>query len=534
MIRILPESRVLSDRPRAAEPSAQMSPGAQDFPALVDAIDPAGSQAATLEPALGALPDEPMHFRDDTPLDLDELRLHADPTQPESEPLPEGLAIPSPGDGLSGRPIPESGKDLPPAIGNDIAGIAPQATGSAEARERTSAIAIARAAPGHTLTGTPSVGRAQAHLQSDARAPDDLRPMDVGAAKTGKSQRPSLGKGDGASVDGMATGLDGKPFGTGRPAEERKGSLRSSPAFHSAPQPADVPRISAIPVPTSSVSGVGRTHISQGRLQLPASREQPSQKAEIPVRSEAAPRLQAALASIEGEESSLARAKNETGLSATHLTPQPGGQTGNPSAVPSHPSAAQTAPTSASALQSPGLPDQRTDLRPPAQLENTIEHLASARDAGRSASGDVTLRHQEFGAVNMRLEVAGGDLRAVLAARDPGFVPAIQAALAERSVSAGQEASPTTSGGQSNGRGSEQSSTQQGSQSGSHSGSQTSSGASSSQSDPRYGSSPGSGQGSPQPYLPQTEASEENAARRSGAGPLEGSARSSSKSGLYA
>lgn len=205
----------------------------------------------------------------------------------------------------------------------------------------------------------------------------------------------------------------------------------------------------------------------------------------------------------------------------------------------------QTSPISAPAapvtsLQTPLAPqpqviaDNTAALRASAQIESTIEHLATAREAGRAASGDLTLRHQEFGAVTMRLELAGGDLRAVLAARDPGFVPAIQAALAERAVTAGQEAAAA----QGNGRGNDQSSSQQGSQSNSQSGSQSGSqgwnGAASSQSDPRYGSSPGSGQASPQPYSDQTGPSDEDAAGRKGTALSGEDLPAPRDSGLYA
>jgi hypothetical protein len=83
----------------------------------------------------------------------------------------------------------------------------------------------------------------------------------------------------------------------------------------------------------------------------------------------------------------------------------------------------------------------------------------------------MTLRHAEFGFVSLRLEAMGTDnARAVLASRDPGFVPAIQAALADRSVAASGESTATNTG-----------------QNG--------------QSDQRYGASPNSGQGSSQPYF---------------------------------
>jgi hypothetical protein len=90
----------------------------------------------------------------------------------------------------------------------------------------------------------------------------------------------------------------------------------------------------------------------------------------------------------------------------------------------------------------------------------------------------MTLQHGEFGFVALRLEQAGAqDWRAVLASRDPGFVPAIHAALAERAVAA---ASASADSGQFLGQ-------PGGGQNG--------------PSDQRYGASPNGGQGGSQPSL---------------------------------
>lgn len=156
--------------------------------------------------------------------------------------------------------------------------------------------------------------------------------------------------------------------------------------------------------------------------------------------------------------------------------------------IPVNPSA--PAPTSA-----PATPF--AEPRSIAALETAIEHLAEAREAGRSARSQVTLSHQEFGAITMRLEANGSDLRATLASRDPGFVPAIQTALAERGVTASGDAASTQSQ-----RGSDQQSGQQGQ---SHQGGTANGG----MSDPRYGSSPGSGNTTNLPYRDQTGANEE-------------------------
>jgi len=99
----------------------------------------------------------------------------------------------------------------------------------------------------------------------------------------------------------------------------------------------------------------------------------------------------------------------------------------------------------------------------------------------------MTLRHADFGFVSVRLEpiITGQqDWRAVLASRDPGFVPAIQAALAERAVAATSDPAGT------------------GTNTGTHQGHNGTS-------DHRYGSSPNSGQGSYQPYMGQSSGRDE-------------------------
>lgn len=126
-------------------------------------------------------------------------------------------------------------------------------------------------------------------------------------------------------------------------------------------------------------------------------------------------------------------------------------------------------------------------------METMLDQLAGLRDAARSARPEVMLRHGEFGVVNVRIDATTpGDWRATLTSRDPGFVPAVQAALAERAIAASDASSgagPNTGsqpGSHQSGRGGEAAT-------GQNAGSQA-----------NYGSSPGSGQGSQQPYLAQT------------------------------
>ncbi len=208
-------------------------------------------------------------------------------------------------------------------------------------------------------------------------------------------------------------------------------------------------------------------------------------------------------ARAEAEPLSSPGASSHTGAPAHSVTQplphaQPLNAQMNPAAM-----AQQPLQTSASAST-----DQVSSARPAQPIESVIDQLFQAREAGRSARPELTMRHQEFGAINMRLEATGTDIRATLSSRDPAFAPAIQAALADRSVAAAGESSAAnansnSSNGQSNqGRSQEQS----GSQSQNGAGFAGSGGSS----ERGYGSSTGSGQASSQPYSEQMGPSEDD------------------------
>lgn len=167
----------------------------------------------------------------------------------------------------------------------------------------------------------------------------------------------------------------------------------------------------------------------------------------------------------------------------TPATLQAAAQTQSPALAAQPPATAQPAP----------LVDQQVNPRLAPQIETAIEQIADARQATRIARPEILMRHGEFGLVSMRLDAPGGDLRATLAARDPGFVPAVQNALAERTVVAAGESAAATSQ-----RGGEQSQQSGTGSNGSGHGQQTGNGFSQ-----NYGSSTGSSQGSSQPKLGQ-------------------------------
>ena len=163
-------------------------------------------------------------------------------------------------------------------------------------------------------------------------------------------------------------------------------------------------------------------------------------------------------------------------------------------AAPLPPAASPAPAPSAAPVQPapPAAPAPVAEPRIPApDQESAIAQLGEIREALRSARPEMTLRHAEFGFVSLRLEgtaAAPQDWRAVLASRDPGFVPAFQAALAERAVAASADTAATGNGA---GQG----------------------GSSSSSSDQRYGFSQGSGQGSSSPYPGQSGGRDEGASQ---------------------
>lgn len=137
----------------------------------------------------------------------------------------------------------------------------------------------------------------------------------------------------------------------------------------------------------------------------------------------------------------------------------------------------QPVPTTPGLAPQPIAPSVMAERAEPraavADQESAIAAVGEIREALRAVRPEMTLRHAEFGQVSLRIEPTGTqDWRAVLASRDPGFVPAIQAALAERAVAATADAASTSNNPGQN-----------------------------SASDQRYGASPNGGQGSSQPYL---------------------------------
>lgn len=65
-----------------------------------------------------------------------------------------------------------------------------------------------------------------------------------------------------------------------------------------------------------------------------------------------------------------------------------------------------------------------------------IDKLSEARELARPGRADMHLAHREFGQVSVQFELAGQALKVAMTSADPGFSPAVQAALADRPAAA--------------------------------------------------------------------------------------------------
>lgn len=313
-----------------------------------------------------------------------------------------------------------------------------------------------------------------------AAKPDPLQPPAAGAVRRGV-----------AGVEPFAAGIAPLPlalpraetsepgpvpsFTTEPPATAPSASLRvpstssapSTPLVVASPRPVDDAMVGAAPIP-SPVAPLAVAHTPIASPPPEALAQRPEMQAK-----DVRKVVTTSLAGVaEPAHTPLAPAP---AAPANDAAPQPSSLAPSPVQAPASPSPSAMPVTPVIVIApEPSAAPEPARAAPAPQLEQTITAVGDLREALRAARPEMTLRHAEFGAVSMRLEAAGAqDWRVVLASRDPGFVPAIQAALAERVVAAAAETSLAGHGGQ-NGSG-----------------------------EPRYGSSLGSGQGGSQPYSGQ-------------------------------
>ncbi|MEM7779344.1 MAG: hypothetical protein AAF697_03015 [Pseudomonadota bacterium] len=371
------------------------------------------------------------------------------------------------------RPRIENESDLGERLGLPTTTAAPRSTDAPQPRaasgDGTQAVSAAPVdSPAPSLGSDPEVGRQSeassartVALRSPQEIPDAVRVSLAGLAPDGDKTR--------ASAPDLATNAAASSSRLSQPLGplDSEGTAKSDAPHHSRLTPLSVSRLAA-EVPADSKAGQAPANLT---------------------------------AALEASAQQSATQQNSFQQASATVLAQPAGAT-------------------------PGLEAKgeiRSDARIAPQIETAIESLSGAREAGRNARPELNLRHGEFGSINVRLEAAGSDLRATLSARDPGFVPAIQAALAERLVAATSDTAASH-----NQRGQDQ--TGYGSQNSAYS----QSGASDGQSGSHYGSSTGSEQASSQPYSEQTNPGDEELAAgddRSGGGTVEQEVR---RGGLYA
>lgn len=256
----------------------------------------------------------------------------------------------------------------------------------------------------------------------------------------------------------MASGAPGSESVAGEPLDaEAAGSAVSQPQ----PGLVDLPR-PVMPPPLQS----GRAVFSR-----PATTAAPTDMASV-----AEPSAEPLLAALSATASA-------TTARMAQATEPPAASMASAAAPTASPITAAITPaplaSSSHAPEAPGL----SATAPAADLEATLEQMTAMRDVARASRPELTLRHSEFGMINLRVEAAGsaGEWRALLTSRDPGFVPAVHAALAERAVVASSESS-SNPGAFSGGRGSDTAPFGQGA------------------GQSPFGSSPGSGQGTSQSH----------------------------------
>jgi hypothetical protein len=481
----LPAAEALAGGPAAAP---LPGPGASDFAGLVEAFAAPPSLAPTAVTA------------GSTPQPEDSARQEVFAADPEAASLPPATTLAA---WSSGKNLPEPGALLPPAL--------PQAP--------TPGAAV----PGAAASQPPRpafVAASDAAVEPDGEAPVAAAP----AAPPGNAPRPARRHHlDVPSLDRPAPALPAETVAARPPADEGKPAAQPGEAAEcaepqaGAPEPAIAPQpllvtlpyapvlasdaVSAPPPPPAPSPVPVQASTAAAVLPAPAAplppAAQPLAGASSAPAEPAADAARLALAAAPAARApSLARSQ-PPGLADTVAVPTQAAEpapASTPTSAPAADALPETAPSLATTPQpaSPApvqtpptspLPERPADPRaspPAAQLESAIAQVGDIREALRSARPAMTLQHAEFGAVSLRLEPAAPDQwRAVLASRDPGFVPAVHAALDARAVLAAGEASSASFGG--------------------HSGAHQNGTA-----DQRYGSTPNGGQGSPQPYLGQS------------------------------
>lgn len=502
----------------ASATAAGGGPTAPDFAGLLEALapPPPAAPGTTLAPAVRPAPglvSPPEVSAPAVEVEVEAGGIPAPlPLLPSAPPRPETSSASVLAGWPTGKNLPEPGAPLPPSLPLDV----PAAAGAALPLPERPA-----AAP-EPLPGLVTVLRAPVHGEASA---DDLParevhpdPLPVSPERLAPPIHARL-----QSLDPRAPLLPAPVEAASAPADEDAASADPEAAGSLPPEQAAAPDPGAAPQPVAALvlfAPVLTSDAVAAATPPPPSAFGAASAAAPAYLVAAAPALPPAASRAMAGPRPVAAPSPEAGAAprpAPSRLSAPPAQRPAPDrgAAPAEIAPAPVAPIPALAAESSALPDAGTPApapvatlpaslaaafpqtaamlpaerpadpravaaNPPApQLESTIAQVGNIREALRTARPAMTLQHAEFGAVSIRLEPAAPDQwRAVLASRDPGFVPAIQAALETRAIAAAADTSASFSG--------------------QHGASQNGAG------DHRYGASPNGGQGSPQPYLGQS------------------------------
>jgi hypothetical protein len=392
-------------------------------------------------------------------------------------------AAPATPGAAGGTILPDEGGDLPPAtpaFPSDPRQAAPAPAPAIAVVPVRAVVALGRVQPSGVVIEAPSAEAAPLDLlpilpaepaAAEAPAPGDAVPVpDLAAPPPGPIVAPGPSAPDRVPADpDEAAPAAAPPL----PSEVQEGA---EPAVSLAPLPIAVVALAPpVPVATAEAPGPAPAVLLPAPcpLRQPAVSPVGSADGALPVRA-----VLPAGPLREGEPDAPAPREPQAAVPSIAAV-QPAGEA-PPTAAPPVPAGPAPAIT-ASASPVP----ERAEPRTAPQQETAIAQVGELREALRAGRPGMMLNHAEFGLVSLRIEAAASpdQWRAVLASRDPGFVPAVQAALAERAVAA---AAAADGGGSLLG------------QNGGQGGGQNGTG------DHRYGASPNGGQGGSQPYPGQS------------------------------
>ena len=221
------------------------------------------------------------------------------------------------------------------------------------------------------------------------------------------------------------SGLGGIPAKAG-PANQQSGALSPTGLAMTAPQAS--PATSAILSQQSAGAPIPVAEILLAKM----TGSDPKPEA-VPDQMDEAAKLEKIVQQLTGLRDEPGR---EGRLRATSAMPSAAASIGVeiPSAVQTASLAPAASPFSATASMSGAASASPGGLTNPLDLNAVIDRLVEVRQSAAGGRVQLSVAHDDFGAVGVRFEQAAGAgmVSVALTSADPGFAPAVQAALAER------------------------------------------------------------------------------------------------------